>query len=151
MPLFSSAELTQRDRVYVVLCGIDTLPTAHELADRVPGENPRRVDVRSALLDLLSAGPTDRRLQADDVLYVIQNNLVRRGIVLFPHFVLPLAFFGEAERAALWRRLLTEVLDRPGLGVLLLPPESRLLPSSPLREKYAAQIRYQPTAGTGES
>jgi hypothetical protein len=151
MSLFSAAELTQRDRVYLIVCPRETIPTAQELAQRVPGEGVRRIDVRAALLDLLGREPSDRRLRADDILTLVHDALKSRGLVLFLQFALALAFFGDAERATLWRRLFSEVLDRPGLGILLLSPDSQMLPPAQVCERHATQVRQYLPATTCES
>jgi hypothetical protein len=96
------------------------------------------------LLEILAEvapGGRQRQVQAEDILRLIGNNLGRREIVLFPEFDLPLAFFGEDARNGLWKRLLTEIIDRPGVGVLLLAPDSRLLPSGQQQEHFGARIR----------
>jgi hypothetical protein len=148
MPIFTNVELTQRDRVYLVVGSKGEVPPASALADRVPGDGVRRLDVRTALIDRLGRSATGR-LADDDVLALVRDALVRRGVVLFPEFALPLAFFGDIPRAGLWKRLFTEVLDRPGLGVLLLPSDSRLLPPPELCERFASRVRnYLPPPGT---
>jgi hypothetical protein len=106
----------------------------------MPGDGVRRIDVRAALLERLGGAGTGI-LGEEEVLNLVRDTLVRRGIALFPEFAIPLAFFADIPRATLWKRLFTEVLDRPGLGVLVLPNESRLLPPPELCERYASLIR----------
>lgn len=138
MPIFTEAELRQRDRVYLVVVQKGDIPPASALVDTVPGDGVRRFDLRTALLERLGSAGS---LEEEGLLSLVRDTLVRRGIVLFPDITLPLAFFADVPRATLWKRLFTEVLDRPGFAVLVLPNDSRLLPPPEVCERYADRIR----------
>ncbi len=81
------------------------------------------------------------RVGETQIMDFVRGNLQLRAVVAFQSFGILLAFFDDDNRERLWKRLLSEVLDVPGFGVLLLPSDSPLLPSSSLMRVVSDRVR----------
>lgn len=144
MPLFGQAELTQRERMYLVVHPRGLMPAAEEISISLRLEDLRKTSARTKLLILLEQDEQagiSAMVRAEHVLRLTRESLATRGVVLFTEFQAVLAFFNEAARRELWERLFKEVLDVPGFGLLLLENDSQLQPGPEILEKYPAQVR----------
>jgi hypothetical protein len=139
MAFLTPAELRQRARFVLFLDQSGTAPTQSAVVSQAAWP-VRSIDF-SAKLAAFIEPPGGELITPHNFIQFVLRLLARREIVVAVNAEPALALFNDDERSTLWKRLFSEVIDVPGLLVVVLRTASSLTPPRHVVESCYSSLR----------
>ena len=139
MEILTGAELRQRQRFILFLQRNERVLEDREVAANLSWPI-RRVNFSGRFSGDLEPSREDQVSEQRFLKYVLRL-LGRREILIAVNLEPALSLFSDDRRSALWGRLLSEVIDVPGMLVAVMRTDSGLGPPRRIVEQYSLAIR----------
>ena len=142
MPIFSRAELAQRQRLFLVVAPSLGSVEPDSIFGNTVAATATTHDLSAELAKLWAVQLGDGGRVGDlDVPRGVRALLSKGGVALLRNAEPLLACVSDPELDHVWKRLFTETIDVSGFGVILLRENSTLLPSPNLEVRFEQQVR----------
>jgi hypothetical protein len=139
LSLLTPAELRQRARFVLYLDEDGAPPPPSQLS--INGNWPVRTSDFSSRLAAHIEATTGGALSSQVLIQFTLKLLARREIVVAINLEPVLALFNDEDRASLWKRMFSEIIDVPGILIATLKTQSLLTPPRQVAETWYFLLR----------
>jgi hypothetical protein len=138
MAFLTPVELRQRARFVLFLDQTGTAPTQSDVATHA--WPVRSIDFSAKLASFIETSGAEL-ITPHNFIHFVLRLLARREIIIAVNAEPALALFSDDDRSTLWKRLFSEIIDVPGLLVVVLRTASLLIPPRHVIENCYSSLR----------